>query len=247
MTGRVGDANAHRTAVNGMFFALAFIAAANPKLLALDLLLIENRRPRAMFVFILAGGIATGVAIGLIDVLVLTSDPRNSQRNPSAGVDLALGLILLAIGGLIMTGLLARVWAQRPHSAKRAAKEQQRLENPQDSWAVKALREPRLGIATLIGVICGLPGASYLAALHDLRVGRYSTATQVVGVFVFVIIEFLLIIIPWLLLELRPVQTADRLRRAQAWLTGHVTALIAWVCILLGVFLTASALVLLVS
>jgi hypothetical protein len=35
--------------MNAEFFALAFTAALNPKLLALDLLLIENRRPRAMF------------------------------------------------------------------------------------------------------------------------------------------------------------------------------------------------------
>jgi hypothetical protein len=35
--------------MNAEFFALAFLAAANPKLLALDLLLIENRRPRAMY------------------------------------------------------------------------------------------------------------------------------------------------------------------------------------------------------
>ena len=39
--------------MNAEFFALAFIAALNPKLLALDLLLIENRRPRAMFLYIL--------------------------------------------------------------------------------------------------------------------------------------------------------------------------------------------------
>jgi len=230
-----------------MFFALAFIAAANPKLLALDLLLIENRRPRAMFASILAGGIATGVTIGLIDVLVLTSDPTKTEHKPSAAVDLALGLILLVIGGLLMTGLLARVWAQRPQSEKRAAKKQQKLENPQDSWAQRALREPRLGIAALIGIICGLPGVSYLTALHDLRTGKYSTATQVVAVFVFVIIEFLLIIIPWLLLELRPAQTADKLKRAQAWLTGHATALIAWICILLGAYLTVTGVLHLLS
>jgi hypothetical protein len=35
--------------MNAEFFALAFTAALNPKLLAVDLLLIENRRPRAMF------------------------------------------------------------------------------------------------------------------------------------------------------------------------------------------------------
>jgi hypothetical protein len=230
-----------------MFFALAFIAAANPKLLALDLLLVENRRPRAMFVSILAAGIATGVAIGLIDVLVVHADALKNQHRPSAAIDLALGILLLVIGGLVMTGLVARVWAQRPQSAKRAAKKQQRLENPQDSWAVCALREPRLGIAALIGFICGLPGASYLAALHNLNAGKYSTATKVTATVVFVVIEFLLIIIPWLLLELWPAGTAAMLRRAQAWLTGHVTALIAWVCILLGAYLTVSALVRLVS
>ncbi len=39
--------------MNAEFFALAFTAALNPKLLALDLLLIENRRPRAMFLCVL--------------------------------------------------------------------------------------------------------------------------------------------------------------------------------------------------
>lgn len=230
-----------------MFFALAFIAAANPKLLALDLLLIENRRPRAMFASILAGGLATGVTIGLIDVLLVNTQAVPSERNISAGVDLAVGLILLLIGGLLMTGLLARAWGLRPQSAKRAAKKQQRLANPQDSWATRVLREPRLGIAALIGIICGLPGASYLTALRGLRIGNYSTATQVVGVLVFVIIEFLLIIVPWLFLELWPARTTDLLRRSQVWLTGHVMALIAWICILLGAYLTVTAVLHLLS
>jgi hypothetical protein len=225
-----------------MFFALAFIAALNPKLLALDLLLIENRRPRAMFASILAGGIATGVTIGLIDVLAVHADAVKSQRNPSAGVDLALGVILLVIGGLLMTGVLARAWAQRPQSAKRAAKQQRKQESPADSRIVRALREPRLGLAVIVGVVCGLPGAAYLSALHNLNTGHYSTATQVVGVLVFVIIEFLLIIVPWLCLELWPAGTADRLRRAQAWLGGHATRLVAWICILLGAYLAVSAL-----
>jgi hypothetical protein len=42
--------------MNAEFFALAFLSALNPKLLALDLLLIENRRPRAMFLCLLTGG-----------------------------------------------------------------------------------------------------------------------------------------------------------------------------------------------
>ncbi len=42
--------------MNAEFFALAFLPALNPKLLALDLLLIENRRPGAMFLCLLLGG-----------------------------------------------------------------------------------------------------------------------------------------------------------------------------------------------
>ena len=54
--------------MNAAFFALAFSAALNPKLLALDLLLIENRRPRAMFLCVLLGGMTMALTIGLLDV-----------------------------------------------------------------------------------------------------------------------------------------------------------------------------------
>ena len=50
--------------MNAGFFAIAFIAALNPKFLAVDLLLIENRRPRAMFLCILFGGMIVALAIG---------------------------------------------------------------------------------------------------------------------------------------------------------------------------------------
>ncbi len=227
-----------------MFFALAFIAALNPKLLGLDLLLIENRRPRAMFASLLAAGICTGVAIGLIDMLALHAHAVTTQGKASAGVDLGLGLLLLLIGGMVMTGLLADVWARRPQSRRRAAKKTASKDKETvDSWAVRALREPRLGVAVIIGIVVGLPGAAYLTALHDLITGTYSTATQVVAVFVFVIIEFLLIIIPWVFLELWPAGTARVLRRSLQWLTSHATALVGWVCILLGVYLTVSGLV----
>ena len=92
--------------MNAEFFALAFLAALNPKLLALDLLLIENRRPRAMFLLLLVGGLTVGLTIGLLDVLVFHVDAINHQRSVGAGVDLALGLLLLAVGALVATGRL---------------------------------------------------------------------------------------------------------------------------------------------
>jgi Sap, sulfolipid-1-addressing protein len=92
--------------MNAEFFALAFVAALNPKLLAVDLLLIENRRPRAMFLCVLIGGITVALTIGLLDVLVFHADALKAQGTVSAGVDLALGLLLLAAGALVATGRL---------------------------------------------------------------------------------------------------------------------------------------------
>ncbi len=105
------------------------------------------------------------------------------------------------------------------------------------------LAEPRLALAILVGAVIGIPGASYLTALHDLVTGKYSTATQVIAVFVFVFISFLLIIIPFAFLELRPETTKARLKRSQAWLLGHAQQLVVAVALVLGAYLTTSALV----
>jgi len=225
--------------MNAEFFALAFLAALNPKLLALDLLLIENRRPRAMFLCLLAGGLTVALTIGLLDVLVFHADAINHQVSISAGVDLALGLFLLAVGALLATGRLhGRPRAQVPAGDRHPEKPEKK-----DSWVLRLLAEPRLGLAVLVGAVIGIPGASYLTALHHLVTGKSSTATQVIAVVIFVIIDFLLIIIPFAFLELRPEATKARLKHGQDWLLTHALQLMAVIALLLGTYLTVSGLV----
>ena len=225
--------------MNAEFFALAFASALNPKLLALDLLLIENRRPRAMFLCVLLGGMTVALTIGLLDVLTIHADAITAQGKVSAGVDLALGLLLLAVGGLLATGRLhGRQRAPVPAGTGPPEKPEKK-----DGWAQRVLAEPRLGLAMLVGALIGLPGASYIAALHHLVAGKYSTATQVIAVVVFVVIDFLLIIIPFAFLELRPEATKALLKRSQGWLMGHALQLMIGIALLLGAYLTVSALV----
>jgi hypothetical protein len=229
--------------MNAEFFALAFLAAVNPKLLALDLLLVENRRPRAMFLWLLIGGLTVGVTIGLLDVLVFHVDAINNQRSISAGVDLALGLFLLVAGALVATGRLRGRRKAPVPAADRQPEKQEKKKEKKDSWAQRLLAEPRLALAVLVGAVIGIPGASYLTALHHLVAGKYSTATEVIAVFVFVIISFLLIIIPYAFLELRPEATKARLKHSQLWLASHAKQLIAVVALVLGAYLAISALV----
>jgi hypothetical protein len=227
--------------MNAEFFALAFLSALNPKLLALDLLLIENRRPRAMFLCLLLGGLTVALTIGLLDVLVFHADAINHQASVSAGIDLALGLLLLVGGGLLATG---RLHGRRKAPVPAGDGQPERPAKPdKDGWAQRALAEPRLGLAMLVGAVVGIPGASYLTALHDLVTGKSSTATQVVAVVIFVIIDFLLIIIPFAFLELRPEATKALLKHTQDWLMSHALQLMATIALILGAYLAVSGLV----
>jgi len=225
--------------MNAEFFALAFLSALNPKLLALDLLLIENRRPRAMFLCLLLGGMAVALTIGLLDVLVFRADAIKHQGTVSAGTDLAMGLLLLAAGGLLGTGRLHG----RRKAPVRARGAQPGKPEKKDGWAQRVLAEPRLGLAMLVGALIGIPGASYLTALHNLVTWKSSTATQVIAVAVFVLIDFLLIIIPFAFLELRPEATKVLLKHGQDWLLGHALRLMTAIALLLGAYLAISGLI----
>jgi hypothetical protein len=229
--------------MNAEFFVLAFVAALNPKFLAVDLLLIDNRRPRAMFLCILAGGMTVALTIGLLDVLTIHADAINSQKTASAGVDLVLGLVLVAVGALVATGRLhGRHKTPVPAGDGQPPKPEK---EKKDSWAQRVLAEPRLGLAVVIGALCGIPGGAYLSALHILVTSKSSTANQVIGVILFVIIEFLLIIIPLVFLELRPEATKAFLKNFQDWLAGHARQLLAYTAVVLGAYMAISGLVLL--
>jgi Sap, sulfolipid-1-addressing protein len=146
---------------------------------------------------------------------------------------------------LLATGRLhGRQRASVPAGAGTGPTEQpEEKEKKKDGWAQRVLAEPRLGLAMLVGALIGLPGASYIAALHHLVAGKYSTVTQVVAVVVFVVIDFLLIIIPFAFLELWPESTKARLKRTQGWLLGHALQLMVGIALVLGAYLTVSALV----
>ena len=110
--------------------------------------------PNGTDVTVPCGGLTVALTIGLLDVFVFQADAIDSQKTVSAGVDLALGLLLLAVGALLATGRLhgrrkAPVPAREGQPPQKAEKK--------DGWAQRALAEPRLGLAMLIGALIGLP------------------------------------------------------------------------------------------
>jgi Sap, sulfolipid-1-addressing protein len=222
--------------MNAEFIGLALLAALNPKLLGVDLLLIENARPRPMFVCFLLGGMGMSLTVGLLDVFVLQADAISTQGSVSAGLDLVLGVPLVAVGALVATGHLhGRRRAPAPAGGEQPPKK--------DGWAQRVLSEPRFGLAVLIGAVAGTPGALYITALHQLVAGKSSTAVQAVAVVVFVLIEFSLVIIPFVFLVVRPEATKAQVKRVQDWLMSHARELMAGVAMFAGAYMAISGLI----
>ena len=215
------------------FFGLAFLAALNPKLLAIDLLLIENRRPRLMFTAFLAGGLAMGITIGLLDVFVLQVGAVRSQGSVSAGLELGIGAALMVVGGLIATRRLPRkrVAATPPDPPSSPKKE---------GWAERILREPRPALAVVVGLLAGTPGATYITALIKLVGSGDSLALQALGVVLFQLIQFSVVIVPLLFLEFRPEATARGLRGTNAWIGRHARQVIAGLALAVGLYMVIS-------
>ena len=227
--------------MNAAFFGLAFLAALNPKLLVIDLILATNRRPRPMFVCFLLGGITVAIAVGLLDVLVVHLDAIKIQNHASGGVDLALGIPLLAIGALLGANHL-HVHRRQPHTPP-----QKKSPSRLDRWTLRVLHEPRFGLAVLIGAVVGLPGASYLVALHHLVATKTPTATAVVAVLVFVTINWAPVFVPFGLLIVRPQRTEKAIKRFADWITSHERQIAATVALLAGAYMVISGTVRLVS
>ena len=222
--------------MSASFIGLAFLAALNPKLLVVDLLLMGNRRPVPMFVCFMLGGIGLAVAIGLVDVFVVQADAIKAQGSPSAGLDLALGIPLVAVGALLATGLLHR--RQRQPHARPADKPPSRIA----VWARRVLQEPRFGLALVIGAAVGTPGGEYLVALHEVKIGNAPTAVQGADVVGFVVIEFALVIVPFVFLMARPEGIKAGVEQFKAWLIKHALQVVGAVALVAGGYMVISGL-----
>ncbi|MGA3151983.1 MAG: hypothetical protein ACLPN6_15330 [Streptosporangiaceae bacterium] len=75
-------------------------------------------------------------------------------------------------------------------------------------WAQRILSKPRYALVVLIGAVRGTPGGEYLAAPH--------------------------VLIPVVLLLVRPEDTRAGIKRSQDWLMSHARELIAVVLLLVG-------------
>jgi len=221
--------------MNAAFFGLAGLAALNPKMVVIDLILVNNRRPRPMFICFLLGGMGLAITVGLLDVFVLHLEAVKTQHQAGGALDLALGVPLLIVGVLLATDHLHL--RRRRHPAKgKTASRRSRL----DSWVDRALREPRYLVAFLIGAAVGTPGVTYLLALHNLVANKTPSTAAAIAVLVFVIINFAVVLVPFALYLVHPHRAEDAIMGFKDWIMSHERQIAAAVALIVGAYMVIS-------
>ena len=193
---------------------------------------------RLLFAFLI-GGMATSIVVGFIVLKVIDGTgiaEGNTGRSVGPGIDIAVGVLSLALAFLLATG------RELPFAQRRAARKQRRdekkaREDAKDPWTQRILGRDSLWLAFALGVVLDLPSVWYLAALKDIAQANHEVPTELAMILTFNVIMFALIEIPLVCYLLAPERSAAAVKRFADW--GHANARMigAWVAGLIGAYL----------
>jgi hypothetical protein len=195
---------------------LSLTASLNPTLVAATTVMLLLDRPVRLMGGYLLGAYITSITLGLIIVFSLSDSAatNTTEDTISPAVDIGLGAIFLAISFVFYTGRVERMRERR--AAKKAAKGP--AEPPR--WQ-RELSKGSARTTFVIGALLTLPGASYLAGLHEIHKLKYSTTVTVLVVLGFNLVMLWLLEVPLASFLVAPDWTPHAIERAKTWVSRH--------------------------
>ena len=195
---------------------LSLTASLNPTLVAATTVMLLLDKPSRLMLGYLFGAYMTSITLGLVIVFSLSnSSASNATENTiSPAVDIGLGAIALAISFVLYTGR---------HERLRERRQQRKAATP-DKGPPRWQRELSKGSARttfVVGALLTLPGASYLAGLHDIHDLKYSTTATVLLVIGFNLVMLWLLEVPLASFLVAPEWTPRAIERAKLWVSRH--------------------------
>ena len=195
---------------------LSLTASLNPTLVAATTVMLLLPSPKKLMLGYLAGAYMTSITLGLVIVFTLSnSSASNTTENTiSPAVDIAVGVVALALAFVLHTGRQERLTERR--RARKAAKP--------DTGPPRWQRELAKGSAKttfVIGALLTLPGASYLAGLDEIHKLKYSTTATVLLVIGFNLVMLWLLEVPLASFLVAPDWTPGAIERAKGWVSRH--------------------------
>jgi hypothetical protein len=200
----------------GQVVLLSLTASFNPTLVAATTVMLLLDKPARLMTGYLLGAYMTSITLGLVIVFSLSnSSTTNTTENTiSPAVDIALGLLLLALAWVLWSGRGERV---------RARRRERKAEKP-DKGPPRWERELSKGsprTTFVVGALLSLPGASYLAGLDEIHKLHYSTVVTVLLVVGFNLVMLWLLELPLALFAVAPDWTPRAIERAKLWVSRH--------------------------
>ncbi len=195
---------------------LSLTASLNPTLVAATTVMLLLPSPSKLMLGYLLGAYMTSITLGLVIVFSLSnSSTTNTTENTiSPAVDIALGAIALAVSFVLYTGRHERF------SERRRARKAAKPDKGPPRWQ-QELSKGSARTTFIVGALLTLPGASYLAGLHDIHDLKYSTATTVLIVIGFNVVMLWLLEVPLASFLIAPEWTPRAIDRAKAWVSRH--------------------------
>src|SRR3954453_4976839 len=204
----------------GNVVLLAFAAALNPTLLAMSTIMLLAPEPKRLFLGYLLGAMLTSMTLGLVIVFAFadSSGTSTAQRTLSPALEAALGIILLVVA--IVLGTDRDRGFQEKRQARKEAKGPKKPSRTEELLARGSAR-----ITFAVGAALTLPGASYLAGLHEIADLGYSNAGIVLTVLGFNVIMLTLLELPLLGYVVAPEWTPTAVQRCKDWVGRNARAL----------------------
>ena len=200
---------------------LSLTASLNPTLVAATtVMLLLDKPARLMGGYLLRGSYLASITLGLVDrvlgCLELELRPTTTENTISPAVDIGLGAIALGPSrSSSYTGRAERLRAAPCESARRTS----RTRGP-PRWQ-RELSKGSAKTTFVIGALLTLPGASYLAGLHQIHKLKYSTTATVLLVVGFNLVMLWLLEVPLASFLVAPDWTPRAIERAKRWVSRH--------------------------
>ncbi len=200
----------------GHVVLLSLTASLNPTLVGATTVMLLLPSPTKLMLGYLLGACMTSITLGLVIVFSFSSSSaaNTTENTISPAVDIALGALALAVAFVVHTGR---------HERRRERRRERQAAEP-DKGPPRWQRELSKGSARttfVIGALLTLPGASYLAGLHQIHELNYSTTTTVLLVIGFNLVMLWLLEVPLASFLIAPQWTPRAVERTRAWVSRH--------------------------
>jgi Sap, sulfolipid-1-addressing protein len=192
---------------------LSLTASLNPTLIAATTVMLILPSAKKLMLGYLLGAYMTSITLGLVIVFSLSnsSASNTTQHTISPAVDIGLGTIALMVAFVLYTGRAERL------KERRQARKADKPDKGPPRWQ-RELSKGSPRTTFVIGALLSLPGASYLAGLHEIHKLKYSTTTTVLG---FNLVMLWLLEVPLASFLVAPDWTPRAIERARLWVSRH--------------------------